>query len=403
MRTSQYILFTLKSTPKNTEIISHQLMLRAGLIRQIASGLYSWLPTGIRILRNMEQIVRNEMNKIGALEIYMPLVQPAELWQESGRWNQYGPELLRLVDRKSRNFVLGPTHEEIITALMRTELNSYKQLPLNLYQIQTKFRDEIRPRFGVMRSREFIMKDAYSFHMNQESLEEMYTIMYSTYTKILKKLNLHYRVVLADTGAIGGNISHEFQVLSKKNSQYLNQPNDVTGKSLNISSRDFIEVGHIFKLGTQYSSIMHATIKNKQGNYQLISMGCYGIGISRLIAAVIEQHHDENGIIWPTALAPFQVAILPINFHKSIHVKSIAEKIYHSLSVEGIETILHDRSDHIGVMLADIDLIGIPHIVIISDRHLKFQEVEYKKRNKEESILINTKSIVSFLTKKIQS
>ncbi|WWO99512.1 MAG: proline--tRNA ligase [Candidatus Dasytiphilus stammeri] len=399
MRTTEYILFTLKEKPKNTENISHQLMLRAGLIRQIASGLYTWLPTGMRILRKIEQIVREEMNKIGGLEIYMPLVQPAELWKESGRWNQYGAELLRFVDRNNRNYVLGPTHEEIITALMRTELNSYKQLPLNFYQIQTKFRDETRPRFGIMRAREFIMKDAYSFHISQESLEQMYTLMSSTYTRILNKLKLHYRVVPADTGSIGGTISHEFQVFSKnyENIKKTNQTSEEPSKGL-------IEVAHIFQLGTKYSSSMHSTVKDKYGNYQIISMGCYGIGISRLIAAVIEQHHDDNGIIWPTILAPFQVAILPINFYKSRQVKTSAEKIYYLLSAKGIESILYDRSDHIGVMLADIDLIGVPHLIIISDRHLKYQKVEYKKRDKknEEMILISTKNIVDFITNKIQ-
>ncbi|WWO95490.1 MAG: proline--tRNA ligase [Candidatus Dasytiphilus stammeri] len=393
MRTTQYILFTLKEKPKNTENISHQLMLRAGLIRQIASGLYAWLPTGMRIVRKIEQIVREEMNKIGALEISMPLVQPAELWQESGRWNQYGLELLRFIDRNKRNFVLGPTHEEIITALMRTELNSYKQLPLNLYQIETKFRDEIRPRFGIIRAREFLMKDAYSFHISQESLEEMYTIMYSTYIRILQKLNLHYRVVLADTGTIGGTISHEFQVFSK---------NYHPSKKINDneeSSNFLIEVGHIFQLGTQYSRLMHTTVKDQYGNSQIIFMGCYGIGISRLIAAVIEQHHDNKGIIWPTILAPFQVAILPIFFYKSIHVKKLAEKIYYLLCEKGVESLLYDRSDHLGVMLANMDLIGIPHLIIISDHHLKNEQVEYKQRNRknEEMILISTKNIIDFI------
>ncbi|WWO97524.1 MAG: proline--tRNA ligase [Candidatus Dasytiphilus stammeri] len=396
MRTTQYILFTLKEKPKNTENISHQLMLRAGLIRQIASGLYTWLPTGMRILRKIEQIIREEMNKIGALEIYMPLVQPAELWQESGRWKQYGPELLRFVDRNNRNFVLGPTHEEIITALMRTELNSYKQLPLNLYQIQTKFRDETRPRFGIMRAREFIMKDAYSFHSSQKCLEDTYTIMYSTYTRILNKLNLKYRVVSADTGAIGGTISHEFQVFSQTN-QNFKRTDEIT------EAKCLIEVGHIFQLGTQYSSTMHTTVKDKYGNHQIIFMGCYGIGISRLIAAVIEQYHDDNGIIWPIILAPFQVAILPINFYNSIHVKNLAEKLYYLLSAKGIEILLYDRADHIGVMLADIDLIGIPHIIIISDRNLKYQQVEYKQRDQtnEKNILISTKNIIDFITNKI--
>ncbi|WWP00317.1 MAG: proline--tRNA ligase [Candidatus Dasytiphilus stammeri] len=399
MRTTQYILFTLKEKPKNTENISHQLMLRAGLIRQIASGLYTWLPTGMRILRKIEQIVREEMNKIGALEIYMPLVQPAELWQESGRWKKYGPELLRFVDRNNRNFVLGPTHEEIITALMRTELNSYKQLPLNLYQIQTKFRDETRPRFGIMRAREFIMKDAYSFHSSQKSLDDTYTIMFSTYTRILNKLNLMFRVVPADTGSIGGTISHEFQVLSK-NYQKLKRTDDIPKEA----SQFLIEVGHIFQLGTQYSSTMHTTVKDKSGKYQIIFMGCYGIGISRLIAAVIEQHHDDKGIIWPTILAPFQVAILPINFSKSIDVKNLAEKLYYLLSAKGIEILLYDQADHIGVMLADTDLIGIPHIIVVSDRNLKYQQVEYKQRDQtnDKMIVISTKNIIDFITNKIK-
>lgn len=549
MRTSQYLLSTQKETPADAEVISHQLMLRAGMIRKLASGLYTWLPTGVRVLKKVENIVREEMNNAGAIEVSMPVVQPADLWQESGRWEQYGPELLRFVDRGERPFVLGPTHEEVITDLIRGEINSYKQLPLNFFQIQTKFRDEVRPRFGVMRAREFLMKDAYSFHTTQESLQETYDAMYTAYSKIFSRMDLNFRAVLADTGSIGGSASHEFQVLAESGeddivfstgSDYaaniefaealapteprapateelriVDTPNAKTiaelveqfklpiektvktllvhaheesghklvallvrgdhdlneikaeklpqvakpltfaseeeiraaigagpgslgpvnlslpviadhsvavmsdfGAGANIDGKHYfginwerdlalplvadlrnvvegdispdgkgtlqikrgIEVGHIFQLGTKYSEVMKATVQGEDGRNQVMTMGCYGIGVSRVVAAAIEQNHDDRGIIWPDAIAPFQVAILPMNMHKSFRVKELAEELYTTLRSHGIDVILDDRKERPGVMFADMELIGVPHNIVIGDRNLDSEEVEYKNR-----------------------
>ena len=570
MRTSQYLLSTLKETPSDAEVISHQLMLRAGMIRKLASGLYTWLPTGIRVLRKVETIVREEMDNAGAIEISMPVVQPADLWQESGRWEQYGPELLRINDRNERPFVLGPTHEEVITDLIRNELSSYKQLPLNLYQIQTKFRDEVRPRFGVMRSREFIMKDAYSFHTSQESLQETYDAMYRAYSQSFSRMGLDFRAVQADTGSIGGNASHEFQVLAKNGeddvifsseSDYAanielaeavapagerpeatqtmtrvdtpnaktiaqlveqfdipvektvktllvkaseesghrlvallvrgdHQLNEVKAEKLpevavpltfateeelrselgagagslgpvgltlpviadrtvanmsdfsaganiddqhwfginwgrdlpeakvadirNVVEGDIspdgkgvlqikrgIEVGHIFQLGTKYSEAMKAAVQGEDGRNQVLTMGCYGIGITRIVAAAIEQNHDERGIIWPDALAPFQVAILPMNMHKSFRVQQLAEELYQQLSAKGIDVILDDRKERPGVMFADMELIGVPHTIVIGDRNLDNEEIEYKNRRESEKQMIKTSEIVAYLTAQI--
>jgi len=570
MRTTQYLLSTLKETPADAEVISHQLMLRAGMIRKLASGLYTWLPTGLRVLKKVENIVREEMNNAGAIEISMPVVQPADLWQESGRWEQYGPELLRFVDRSDRPFVLGPTHEEVITDLIRNELSSYKQLPLNLFQIQTKFRDEVRPRFGVMRSREFIMKDAYSFHTSQESLQETYDAMYRAYSQSFSRMGLNFRAVDADTGSIGGSASHEFQVLAQSGeddvvfstesdyaanmekaeavapaggraapSQALTQfdtpdaktiaelveqfslPVEKTVKTLMVKAteesghtlvallvrgdhelnevkaekidivaapltfateeeiralvnagpgslgplgltlpvvadrtvaamsdfsaganidhkhysginweRDLplprvadirnvvegdaspdgkgtlqikrgIEVGHIFQLGTKYSEAMKASVQGEDGRNQIMTMGCYGIGITRVVAAAIEQNHDERGIIWPAALAPFQVAILPMNMQKSFRVKELAEELYNTLRAKGIDVILDDRKERPGVMFADMELIGVPHTVVIGDRNLDSEEVEYKSRREGEKRMIKTSEIVDFLVSEL--
>ncbi|ARU95075.1 proline--tRNA ligase [Tatumella citrea] len=570
MRTSQYLLSTLKETPSDAEVISHQLMLRAGMIRKLASGLYTWLPTGIRVLRKVETIVREEMNNAGAIEISMPVVQPADLWQESGRWEQYGPELLRINDRNERPFVLGPTHEEVVTDLIRNELSSYKQLPLNLYQIQTKFRDEVRPRFGVMRSREFIMKDAYSFHTSQESLQETYDAMYRAYSQSFSRMGLDFRAVQADTGSIGGNASHEFQVLAKNGeddvifsseSDYAanielaeavapagerpaptqtmtrvdtpnaktiaelveqfgipvektvktllvkaseesghrlvallvrgdHQLNEVKAEKLpevaapltfateeelrselgagpgslgpvgltlpvivdrtvakmsdfsaganiddqhwfginwgrdlpeakvadirNVVEGDIspdgkgvlqikrgIEVGHIFQLGTKYSEAMKAAVQGEDGRNQVLTMGCYGIGITRIVAAAIEQNHDERGIIWPDALAPFQVAILPMNMHKSFRVQQLAEELYQQLRAKGIDVILDDRKERPGVMFADMELIGVPHTIVIGDRNLDNEEIEYKNRRESEKQMIKTSEIIAHLTAQI--
>jgi prolyl-tRNA synthetase len=571
MRTSQYLLSTLKETPADAEVISHQLMLRAGMIRKLASGLYTWLPTGVRVLKKVENIVREEMNNAGAIEVSMPVVQPADLWQESGRWEQYGPELLRFVDRGERPFVLGPTHEEVITDLIRGEINSYKQLPLNFFQIQTKFRDEVRPRFGVMRAREFLMKDAYSFHITQASLQETYDAMYAAYSKIFERMDLNFRAVLADTGSIGGSTSHEFQVLAESGeddivfstgSDYaaniefaealapsesraaatealriIDTPNAKTiaelvkqfklpiektvktllvhahkesgdklvallvrgdhelneikaeklpqvakpltfaseeeiravigagpgslgpinlqlsvvadrsvvvmsdfGAGANIDGKHYvginwerdlplpqvadlrnvvegdispdgkgtlqikrgIEVGHIFQLGTKYSEAMKATVQDEDGRNQVMTMGCYGIGVSRIVAAAIEQNYDDRGIIWPDAIAPFQVAILPMNMHKSFRVKELAEELYNTLRSHGIDVVFDDRKERPGVMFADMELIGVPHNIVIGDRNLDSEEVEYKNRRVGEKQMIKTSEIIEFLLNKIK-
>ncbi|WP_435955136.1 proline--tRNA ligase [Dryocola sp. BD626] len=571
MRTSQYLLSTLKETPADAEVISHQLMLRAGMIRKLASGLYTWLPTGLRVLKKVENIVREEMNNAGAIEMCMPVVQPADLWQESGRWEQYGPELLRFVDRGDRPFVLGPTHEEVITDLIRNELSSYKQLPLNFFQIQTKFRDEVRPRFGVMRSREFLMKDAYSFHTTQESLQETYDAMYQAYSKIFSRMGLDFRAVEADTGSIGGSASHEFQVLAESGEddvifstesdfaaniefaealapvggraaptvemtqidtpdaktiaelvEQFNLPIEKTVKTLlvkategsayplvallvrgdhelnevkaeklpqvaspltfateaeiravanagpgslgpvnlpvpvvvdrtvaamsdfaagaNVDGKHFvginwerdvalpevadirnvvegdpspdgkgtllikrgIEVGHIFQLGTKYSEAMKAAVQGEDGRNQTLTMGCYGIGVTRVVAAAIEQNNDERGILWPDAIAPFQVAILPMNMHKSFRVKELAEELYATLRAKGIDVLMDDRKERPGVMFADMELIGIPHTVVIGDRNLDSEEVEYKNRRIGEKQMIKTGEIIDFLVSQIK-
>jgi prolyl-tRNA synthetase len=566
MRTSKYLLSTLKETPADAEVISHQLMLRAGMIRKVAAGLYTWLPTGYRVLKKVENIVREEMNKAGAIEVLMPVVQPADIWQESGRWEQYGPELLRIKDRGDRDFVLGPTHEEVITDLLRNEVSSYKQLPLNVYQIQTKFRDEVRPRFGVMRSREFIMKDAYSFHTSQESLQETYDDMYKAYSAIFTRAGLNFRAVRADTGSIGGNWSHEFQVLADSGEddivfstesdyaaniemaqalaptqqraeptkamelvdtpnaktidelvQQFNLPIEKTVKTLmvkatkesghqlvallvrgdhtlneikaekidivasplefateeeiralvnagpgslgpinlnmpiiidrdvavmsdfgagaNIDHKHYfninwerdvslpriedirnvvegdmspdgkgtlqikrgIEVGHIFQLGTKYSQAMKATVQGEDGQNHVMIMGCYGIGVSRIVAAAIEQCHDDRGIIWPEAIAPFSVVIIPMNMHKSEKVQATAEKLYADLQAAGIEVLFDDRKERPGVMFADAELIGIPHTIVIGERNLDNGDVEYKHRAGGDKEMVKVDNIIEFI------
>ena len=568
MRTSQFPLNTVKETPADAEIASHQLMIRAGLIRKLAAGLYSWLPLGIRVLRKVEKITREEMEKAGALEVLMPALQPAELWQETGRWEQYGPELARLKDRHDRDFCLGPTHEEIITDLARNEIKSYKQLPITYYQVQTKFRDEIRPRFGVMRSREFIMKDAYSFHLDQDSLQETYDVMYAAYTNIFNHLGLKFRAVVADSGSIGGAVSHEFHVLADSgedaiafstasdyaanvekaealmpmgsrppallNMQVIDTPNqhsiEEVSNFLNVSSaqclktlivkgeegglvalllrgdhelnkikaekvdgvasplefaaeaeilracqcrpgsigplgltipiiadrsvvfmsdfvcganedgkhfqgvnweRDLpipeyvadirtvvegdpspdgngqitlargIEVGHIFQLGTKYSESMRAGVINEGGKNQIMLMGCYGIGISRVVAAAIEQNHDERGINWPVNLAPFQVALCPMNMHKSERLKVASEQLYQDLQDAGFEVLFDDRKVRAGFMFSDMELIGIPHCIIVGDRGLDAGTVEYKSRTAKDNEEILFEDIIAFLKAKL--
>ena len=570
MRASKYTLATLKETPADAEVISHQLLIRAGFIRKVASGIYNWLPMGLRVLQKVEAIIREEMNETGAMEILMPVVQPAELWQESGRWEQYDEGmLLKFSDRHQRDFCFGPTHEEVITNLVRNELNSHRQLPVNFYQIQTKFRDETRPRFGVLRAREFLMKDAYSFHVNQQSLEETYQLMYGAYSNILNRMQLDFRPVMADTGSIGGSASIEFHVLADSGEdriafssesdyaanvelaealapendgstpgglteiatpdihtieqlvEFLTVPAESTVKTLIVKGEDKllvalvlrgdhklnplkaekiegiasplsmaedteitgtigcgpgsigpvnlnlpifadrsaaalanfvcgankddyhltnvnwtrdvpaysvfdirdvvegdpspdgkgilafkrgIEVGHIFQLGQKYSTPMNATVLDENGKSVTMSMGCYGMGVSRLVGAVIEQKHDDRGIIWPTNIAPFHVIIIPINAHKSEEVTATAEKLYTELAGLGIDVLLDDRESHRpGAKFADAELIGIPHRLVVGERGLANGVIEYVNRKSGESNDLPLDGLVEHLHQLIQS
>ncbi|MES3008188.1 MAG: proline--tRNA ligase [Pseudomonadota bacterium] len=578
MRASKYLIATLKETPADAEVISHQLMVRAGLIRKLATGMYTWLPAGLRVLQKVTGIIREEMNRSGALEVSMPVVQSADLWLESGRWDKMGPELLRFVDRHQRDFCLGPTHEEVITDLIRNEFNSYRQLPANFYQIQTKFRDERRPRFGVMRAREFLMKDAYSFHMTEESLQETYDVMHSTYCRIFERLGLDFRPVLADSGNIGGSMSHEFHVLADSgedeivfssessyaaniematgslrdasfaaeetrkpvatlvdthqahsiedvstllgvesrrlvktlivkavtddanpsglvallirgdqdinpvkaekllqvaspftlaedadieralgckpgslgpvklkipviadfsvvdlvnftcganvNGKHLSDANwgadchyDATADIRKVKEGDLspdgkgsllikrgIEVGHIFQLGTKYSAAMNATVLDENGKSVVMIMGCYGIGVSRIVAACIEQSHDAQGIIWPDNIAPFQIAIIPLNAHKSDAVRELSESLLTQLTDAGFEVLLDDRDKKTstGVKFADMELMGIPHRIVVSERGIEQNILEYKSRRGTDSELIPADDIVSFVRDRIR-
>lgn len=566
MRVSQFFISTLKEAPAEAELISHKLMLRAGLIKRLGSGLYTWMPLGLRVLRKIENIVREEMNRSGAIEVLMPAIQPAELWQETGRWDVFGPQMLKIKDRHEHDFCFGPTHEEIITDIARKEIKSYRQLPLNFYQIQTKFRDEIRPRFGVMRAREFIMKDAYSFHTDENSLMQTYQRMYETYSRIFTRLGLKFRAVAADTGAIGGSGSHEFHVLADSGedaiafcpdsdyaanielanafftqqergtpdgdmqkvatpgkttcaevAEFLKIPLQKTVKTLAVKANDEIfllllrgdhqlnelkvrkipflsgfqmataedilrttgtvpgyigpvglearviadqavmnmsnfvcganaedfhltqvnfardlklpdhvfdirnvvpgddspdgkgkleicrgiEVGHIFQLRTKYSEIMKANYLDESGQTQNMEMGCYGIGISRIVAAAIEQNHDEHGIIFPGTIAPFQLTIVPIGLQKSALVKDTVEKLYQQFTAAQIEVLLDDRDERPGVMFADMELIGIPHRIVVGERGLKQSTIEYQGRKDEASQAVHIDEIFSFITAKL--
>ena len=574
MRASQFLIATQKETPADAEVISHQLMLRAGLIRRLASGLYTWLPMGLRSIRKVERIVREELDAAGAQELLMPAVQPAELWQESGRWQQYGPELLRLKDRHNRDFCIGPTHEEVITDMVRKEVRSYKNLPMNFYQIQTKFRDEVRPRFGVMRSREFIMKDAYSFHLDQESLQQTYDAMHTAYSNIFTRLGLDFRAVRADSGSIGGDASQEFHVLASSGEddiafssspessfaanietaealtpsitrplpgntmEKVHTPDQKTIESVceflglekqcsvktlvvlgtedenghsplvalvlrgdhsmneikaekhplilepltmapeqriidelgttpgsigpvglpiaviadravtvmgdftaganeagfhhinlnwerdcsytdvadlrnvvagdpspcgqgEIEIKRGIEVGHIFQLGDKYSKAMDSTVLNENGKAQLMQMGCYGIGITRVVAACIEQNFDDNGIIWPLALAPFEVALIPLNYEKSETVKEATDQLYAQLKAAGIDVIMDDRAMRPGVKFADAELIGLPHRVVIGDRGLDSGMLEYRDRSKDANEDMPLEGALDFIKNKL--
>ncbi|QCO70800.1 proline--tRNA ligase [Buchnera aphidicola] len=572
MLTSQYLLSTLKDIPYDAKIISHQLMLRSGMIRKTSSGLYIWLPTGIRVLKKIKKIIIKEMEKINALEISMPIIQPEYLWKESGRFSVYGEELLKFSDRRNNQFILGPTNEEVVTNFISTEIHSYKELPLIIYQIQTKFRDETRPRSGVIRAREFTMKDAYSFHINQTCLEKTYNKFYNSYINIFKKMKLDFCVVKADSGSMGGNISHEFQAFSKNgedeivfssdksyfsninmaesietisffkkkdqstiiqdksktnksiiSSEKLNTPlhnqiktflvqikikhitsiaallirgdhelnlfkiekidilkkpliflneketmsligtekkflgplglnipiiadvstykmkNFTIGSNINkyffinvnwgidlpipiikdirkVTENDFspngigllnikksIEIGHIFQIGQKYSRKMQKSIKIKNGGQENLYMGCYGIGITRIVAAVIEQNHDKNGIIWPHSIAPFELVILPINMEKSNQIKKMANILYQNFKKIGIDVILDDRNKQPGVMFNEIDLIGIPHQIILSTRLIKNNNVEYRERKNKKNILIHIKDIINFIVKQLRN
>jgi prolyl-tRNA synthetase len=569
MRLSQYPINTVKETPAEAEVVSHQLMLRAGLIRRLAGGLYSWLPLGLRTLRKVERIVREEMDRSGALELIMPVVQPAELWQESGRWVEYGPELLRFKDRHQRDYVAAPTHEEVITDIARRELKSYRQLPVNFYQIQTKFRDEVRPRFGVMRAREFIMKDSYSFHADEPSLQETYRVMYDTYTRIFTRMGLIFRAVRADSGAIGGDVSQEFQVLAQSGEDAIvfsdsddyaanleaaaalppTQPRPAPKEELEkvatpgaktiedlsrflkidaartiktlivegtgdtvvalvvrgdhelnaikaqklpgvvsplkmaspesvrkatgsepgylgviglrctvfadhaaLALADFvsganekdmhytgtnwerdvatptaadirnvvegdpspsgkgrlklargIEVGQIFQLGQKYSIPMKATVLDESGKDITLFMGCYGIGVTRVVAAAIEQNHDEKGIIWPEPIAPYQVVLVPLNQSKSPRTREVADRLYVELTQAGIEVLYDDRDARPGVKFADAELIGIPHRLVVAERGLEAGKLEYRGRRDAESTEFAADNAVEFIRSRLLS
>lgn len=376
---SQLLVPTLREDPSEAEIVSHKLLLRAGYIKKVAAGIYTYLPLGLKVLQNVTNIVREEMNRAGAQEIFMPVLLPAELWRQTGRWEQYGKELFRVKDRHEREFCLGPTHEEIITELVRDSVRSYKELPLNLYQIQTKFRDEIRPRFGLMRGREFMMKDSYSFHASEEDLDREYKKMYETYCRIFQRMGLEYCVTKADSGLIGGGFSEEFHVIADAGEEEL--PNGKRG----------IEVGHIFKLGTKYSEKMGCMYMDENNKEKPMVMGCYGIGVARTAQAAIEQNHDKDGILWPIPLAPYQVAIVPVNAEEKEQFE-VAEKIYSdckaSFATTGFDVLLDDRAGRIGAKLKDMDLIGIPIKIIVGPKGLKENKVEIKTRKSGEVKLV---------------
>jgi prolyl-tRNA synthetase len=407
---SKVFLPTLKDTPQDAEVISHQLMLRSGMIRRVTSGIYTWLPIGLKVLRKVENIVREEMDASGAQEVLMPMVQPKELWEETQRWEKMGPELLRIQDRHERDFCLGPTHEEVITDLIRNNVKSYKELPLNLYQIQTKFRDEVRPRYGVMRGREFLMKDSYSFNLDEDSLNESYVLMKEAYKKILDRLGLQFKIVKADSGAIGGDASEEFHVLAENGEDtiaisdssdfaintelLLEEGEDIEslqgkpspdGEGI-IEIKKGIEVGHIFQLGKVYTDAMKANVLDNEGKAQNLYMGCYGIGVSRLVAAAIEQNNDDKGIIWPEAMTPFEVNIIAIGFDKDEKIAKASTDLYSKLSSMGYEVMLDDRKDGYGTKMKDAELIGIPINVIIGKQYLQNGEIELKHRDGQSSI-----------------
>ena len=412
MQLSKYPLITYKETPVDAELTSHQLMLRAGLIKKLASGLFSWMPIGLKVLRKIERIVREEMDRSGAYEVSMPAIQPADLWQETGRWEAYGDLLLKMEDRQGRSFCFGPTHEEVITDIVRNELKTYRQMPVNFYQIQTKFRDEIRPRFGVMRAREFLMKDAYSFHLDQPSLDLEYENMGATYNTIFTRLGLDFRKVRANSGEIGGSLSHEYHVLADSGEDevgYCDEENYAANVEMiegntapnggKLSFTRGIEVGHIFQLGDKYSKSMNCTVLNDKGDSIYPLMGCYGIGISRIMASSIEQNHDESGIIWPEPLAPFQIIIVALNKNTEDTTLTKSRKIYHQLMESGYEVLLDDRNERAGVKFADADLLGIPKRLIVSERGLDNQTIELNFRDGKNKSDVPFEQLVDYLEK----
>ena len=412
MQLSKYPLITYKETPVDAELTSHQLMLRAGLIKKLASGLFSWMPIGLKVLRKIEHIVREEMDRSGAYEVSMPAIQPADLWQETGRWEAYGNLLLKMEDRQGRLFCFGPTHEEVITDIVRNELKTYRQMPVNFYQIQTKFRDEIRPRFGVMRAREFLMKDAYSFHLDQPSLDLEYENMGTTYNTIFTRLGLDFRKVRADSGEIGGSVSHEYHVLADSGEDEIGYCDEedyaanvemIEGNTApnggKLSFTRGIEVGHIFQLGDKYSKSMNCTVLNDKGDSIYPLMGCYGIGISRIMASSIEQNHDESGIIWPEPLAPFQIIIVALNKNTEDTTLTKSRKIYHQLKESGYEVLLDDRNERAGVKFADADLLGIPKRLIVSERGLDNQTIELSFRDEKNKSDVPFEQLVDYLEK----
>ena len=410
MLLSKLLLPTLKDAPNEAEVISHKLMLRAGMIRKVASGIYTWLPLGLKVLRKIENIVREEMDASGAQEVFMPMVQPKELWEETKRWEKMGPELLRIKDRHDRDFCLGPTHEEVITDIIRTNVKSYKELPLNIYQIQTKFRDEVRPRYGIMRGREFLMKDSYSFNIDEDSLQETYLNMRNTYKKILERMELEYKISAADSGAIGGDSSEEFHVLADNGEDTI-AVSDASEFAINtelllkdgediktlegkpspdgngiIEIKKGIEVGHIFKLGQIYADSMKANVLNKEGRASTLFMGCYGIGVSRLVAAAIEQNNDDKGIIWPQSISPYDINIIAIGYDKNKEIASASNDLYNQLKGMGYDVLLDDRKDGYGTKMKDSELIGIPLNIIIGKQFIENKEIELKSRSGDSSI-----------------
>ena len=423
---SKLLLPTLKDAPQEAEVISHKLMLRAGMVRKVASGIYTWLPIGLKVLRKIENIVREEMDASGAQEVLMPMVQPKELWDETNRWEKMGPELLRIQDRHKRDFCLGPTHEEVITDLIRNNVKSYKELPLNIYQIQTKFRDEVRPRYGVMRGREFLMKDSYSFNIDEACLEETYLTMRNTYKKVLERMNLDYKIVSADSGAIGGDASEEFHVLAETgedtiavsdSSEYaintellLKDGEDISslegkpspdGKGT-IEIKKGIEVGHIFQLGKVYAEDMKANVLNNEGKASTLYMGCYGIGVSRLVAAAIEQNNDDKGIVWPHSIAPFDINIIAIGFEKDQKIAEASYNLYKELIEMGYDVLLDDRKDGFGTKIKDSELIGIPMNIIIGKQFLETEEIEFRTRSGDTSLskISDSQTILDFFKDK---